>query len=155
MKTIPLTRGEVAIVDDKWHAALVGLCKWYLLKVDKQKYAVNSKHGLMHRVIMKLSAGRSPPRVDHIDGCGLNNRKRNLRCSDHRQNLLNRGTNKNSTSGFKGVWWRADTKKWAATIRVHGRTKHLGSFHDKTEAAKAYNRAAKKHFGRFAWLNKV
>lgn len=155
MKCIPLTRGKIAIVDDRFYRQLLSMGEWYAQKIDKQWYAASKPHGNMHRVVVRLATGLSPPRVDHKDGDGLNNRHRNLRPATHRQNEMNRGVNKNNTSGFKGVWRRKDTGKWAASIRVHGRTHHLGSYVTTREAAKAYNKAAKQHFGRFAWLNPI
>jgi hypothetical protein len=58
------------------------------------------------------------------------------------------------TSKFKGVCW--DTRgKWRARITQSKKNKHLGYFTDEIEAAKAYNKAALKHFGEFAYLNEV
>ena len=43
--------------------------------------------------------------------------------------------------------------KWHAAIAVNGRTTYLGYFDDEVAAAKAYDSAARKHRGQFAYLN--
>jgi hypothetical protein len=48
------------------------------------------------------------------------------------------------------VCWSNHHKKWKATIRKHGKQYNLGFFSEKEEAAAAYARAAKEHFGEFA-----
>jgi len=42
---------------------------------------------------------------------------------------------------------------WQARIRAHGTLEFLGYFYDEVEAAKAYDRAAKKYHGEFASPN--
>lgn len=46
----------------------------------------------------------------------------------------------NNKSGFVGVSWKKDYKKWAATIKIFGtnKYKHLGYFKDKQEAFETY-----------------
>lgn len=56
-----------------------------------------------------------------------------------------------SSSGFKGVSKRAG--KWRAYITVGGRFISLGSFTTVREAARAYDAAAREHFGEFAATN--
>ena len=42
-------------------------------------------------------------KVDHKNRNVLDNRKSNLRCSTHSDNLMNRTKQKNNTSGYKGI----------------------------------------------------
>lgn len=91
--------------------------------------------------------------VDHIDHNGLNNQKKNLRVCTFAENCRNLHNIRHKTSKYKGVHWRKRSKKWAAAIRCNNKTYHLGYFHDEIQAAKAYDRAAKKYHGNFASLN--
>ena len=43
--------------------------------------------------------------------------------------------------------------EWAAKIQVNGEQKFLGMFEDEVEAAKEYDRAARKYHKEFAVLN--
>jgi hypothetical protein len=90
---------------------------------------------------------------DHINRHGLDNRKKNLRNCTKGENNLNQGGERNSASKYKGVYWKKDTKKWAACIKKGGKRKHLGYFDDEAEAAKAYDDAARRLHGQFAGLN--
>lgn len=92
--------------------------------------------------------------VDHIDRDGLNNRRDNLRYATHSQNMANRATMASNTSGYKGVTWRAQRNKWIAKIMLDGHSKYLGHFDNPTDAAIAYNLAAIRYHGEFAYLNK-
>lgn len=107
----------------------------------------------VHRMIL------NPPdymQVDHIDHNGLNNRRHNLRLATRSENAKNqRLQNQDKSSKFKGVTWRASRNKWIAQIGLSGIRTHLGLFVKEIDAAIAYNRAATKHFGEFALLNKV
>jgi hypothetical protein len=43
----------------------------------------------------------------------------------------------------------------ATSIEVNGKTINLGDFMRETQAASAYNKAARDHFGRIAYQNPV
>jgi hypothetical protein len=104
----------------------------------------------MHRHLITAPKGRV---IDHINGDGLDNTKANLRLATPSQNAANSKIRRNSTTGFKGVWWDKKKKKYRASIWVDGKRFHLGYFHPKTKAAIAYDRAATHHFAQFARLN--
>ena len=84
--------------------------------------------------------------VDHINGDPLDNRRENLRLVTDKENKWNKGLRKNNTSGYVGVNWHKQTQKWNARARFtceqtgREKTKFLGYYNDKEEAARAYDR---------------
>jgi hypothetical protein len=117
----------------------------YVVRLDGRKIIS------MHRVIVKAPKGKV---VDHIDGDGVNNTKKNLRIASIGQNNMNcRKTNRPTSSKYKGVCWYSKRKKWQARISYDGKSKFLGHFNSEQDAARAYDEAAKKHHGKFAGLN--
>jgi hypothetical protein len=154
-KEITLTRGKVAVVDAvdfewltqwKWSAnqnSKKG--KWYAGRTVI--IGGKSIKLYMHRVICDAPIGIQ---VDHQDGDGLHNWRKNIRLAGAPQNGWNRGPNRNNKSGLKGVSWVKALNKWSAEIMVHGKTVKLGCFLDKEEAARVYAEAAKRMHGEFA-----
>ncbi len=107
----------------------------------------------LHREIMK-----APPTllVDHRNRNGLDNRRDNLRLATHSQNQCNKGKSRsNSSSQFIGVYFEKRSSRWVAKIVLHGKRIWLGRFKDELDAAKAYDKAAKKYHKDFARLNNV
>ena len=154
---VPLTRGYEAVIDAD-DAHLVAGVNWTAYVAPHGVYAyrqptINGKKTYlpMHRLINKTPKGFE---TDHIDGNGLNNRKTNLRSASRSQNEVNKAPKKNNTSGYKGVYWCKERKKWAAEIMMDGKRVHLGR-HETIEAAySAYCDASKKMHGEFARLGK-
>jgi len=153
VRFIPLTRGKVAIVDAEdfprlnkytWSAHRRGRNRWYAYGSQPDRTLI-----AMHRLILNAPKNRV---VDHIDRNSLNNTKRNLRLCTQAQNCCNRIA-KHGTSRFKGVHWSKTRKRWIARIKRNGKSRQIGSFENEIEAAKAYDREARRLFGRFAWLN--
>lgn len=93
--------------------------------------------------------------VDHIDRNPMNNRIENLRLGTHAQNGYNLSISKKNTSGYKGVSFNRKKQLWEVSIFLNYKRIALGFFSDKNDAGKAYNEAAKKHYGEFANLNVI
>lgn len=165
--TIPLTNGKSAkldlidadLVDLNWSAARGNTIQpvFYASRTDHP----TGKHIKMHRVIMERVLGRQLKQyenVDHINGNGLDNRRVNLRIANQSENSAN--SRKQPTfrgnpthSQYKGVSRRSDNGRWIATIKVNRKQIHLGYYDSEESAAKAYDRAAREHFGEFAKTN--
>lgn len=88
--------------------------------------------------------------VDHINRNKLDNRRENLRICSRLENVRNTGLRTNNSSGVIGVYYRERFKKWHASIRINGKAKSLGYYHDKKDAIAARKRAEIKYFGEFA-----
>lgn len=148
---IQLNNGGVARVDARDRARLVSMGRWSLVNgYAAQSMKLNGAWAmvLMHRLIVGAGDGRV---VDHLNGDRLDNRRANLRVCSRSQNQMNR----RKLAGrfrFKGVW-RGDRGRWRAQIRVDGRLLYLGRFDTDSDAAHAYDAAARQHFGQFAHLN--
>ena len=92
---------------------------------------------------------------DHKDHHKLNNRETNLRVCTYSQNSMNRSLRENTSSEYKGVCWDIGVKKWRASIVIKKKNVYLGIFVNIIDAAKAYNKAAQKAYGEFAFLNNI
>ncbi len=117
----------------------------YLLSyVDGRRY-------LNHRLAWLYVHGHWPAaHVDHINGVRSDNRLANLREASHAQNLAHRvKLDKDNKSGYRGVSWCKEKRKWAAEVRHNGQRRRLGRFDNIEDAAKAYDAAAREMFGEF------
>ena len=91
--------------------------------------------------------------VDHLNGNSLDNRIANLRPATYSQNAQNVPKKKNTSSRFIGVCFHKSKKKYEAYITFERKRRNLGHYEIETDAAKAYDAAAIKYFGKFAKLN--
>lgn len=170
---IPLTQDKYAIID-KGDFLLVSKYKWYYRKSGKTNgkngYAQHSKYVkgsfdkekrygkhisiFMHNLIMNP---KKDMQVDHIDRNGLNNTRSNLRVVTKSQNYANFSKKKNTRSKYRGVGFlvRKNGKEWQSSTSLNGKCVYIGVYKTEKEAALAYNKFAKKVFGKCAQLNKI
>jgi len=156
---ITLTNGYEAVIDAA-DVSLVDSWNWFAhvkLRADgsvrtvyaERRETIDGRKATvyLHRVILGADDDRNP---DHIDGDGMNNRRRNLRPATQAQNACNRRMRTDNTSGLKGVVWEGGRRsRWRAFIMQAGRQQFLGYFGTKEQAARAYAEASKKLHGDF------
>lgn len=111
---------------------------------------VNRKIILQHRIIFLMHKGYVPKMIDHIDRNRLNNKIDNLREATARQNQANRKIGKNNTTGFMGVSFSKENKKFVAGFRYNGKHINLGLFKTAEDASNAYKKETIKLFKEFA-----
>lgn len=128
MKTILLSQGKFAIVDDEDYE-----------KLSKYKWCANNRHGCwyavrtsnkkiirMHRQILGLKKGDGM-KTDHVNHNGLDNRRCNLRICTLAENNHNRQRNKKwRSSKFKGVSWDKKMEKWRTQICYNYKLTYIG-----------------------------
>jgi hypothetical protein len=155
MKIIYSNKGHEILVDDEDFELALSI-SWSL---NNRGYTSGGKDGKsfsMHRFLMKAEKGTQ---IDHIDGNKLNNQKHNLRVCNNKLNNAYRPPSKANILGLKGVTeikGRPGLKKrFRARIHADGKERSLGVYATPEEAALAYNEAALKEYGEFAWLNKM
>ena len=114
--------------------------KWYLNDTGYALSRSNEKRTRLHHLILPPKKGFE---IDHEDTNPLNNCKSNLRYATSSQNSMNKIV--------KGIWWRKDTNKWVAEIRLYHKKISLGCFKDKQDAISTRRQAELKYFGEFAY----
>jgi len=158
MKYIELTQDKRVMIDDG-DFELVNQYKW-CVRVAKHTYYAQAhipRDGGristgMHRLILGLKPGDGK-QGDHINHCGLDNRRSNLRIVTLQQNHFNQLSYENVSSKFKGVCWHKRKRRWVAGIKYNNKLHNLGRFNNEADAARAYDAKAKELFGEYAYLN--
>ncbi len=153
MKTIPLSNGKFALIDDR-DFKMVSRHTW---RMSERGYASRNwrqRRVYMHRQIMNAPIGIE---VDHKNRNRLDNRRKNLRFCTADMQQYNRGMDGRNTSGFKGVSTTRKSKimPWRARIGWRKQQILIGHFKRSKDAARAYDKAAKRLFGEFARTNKM
>lgn len=158
---IQLTKGQTAIIDEV-DSDLADF-KWYATNRDpvvsyaaRQVYVGNRRNRSlsMHRIILERILNRSLESgevCDHINHNPRDNRRENLRLATVRENGQNRKRQKNSTTGFTGVY--AIDGAFQSFIKLQGKRKYLGVYASAEHAYAAYCIAAREHFGKYANLD--
>lgn len=155
---IKLTQGKTTVVDKQDKD--LDQYKWRMGGSVDRPYAVrevsvngerHTEH--LHRVILERILGRpllKKELVDHVNGLGTDNRRSNLRlCSQH-ENMRNTAIRSDNTSGYKGVSWNREKKKWNAYVNTFGKRYRLGYFSTLQEAVQARRAKAQELHGSFA-----
>lgn len=120
---------------------LSGLCEYIQIGLDNKRY-------LAHRLILAMHGVQLGEVVDHINGCGTDNRIENLRVATQKENAKNH-------SGWKkksirpGVF-ELKNGKFSACIRINGKQKSLGRFNTVNEAIDARVIAERIIYGEFS-----
>lgn len=149
------------------HTLLIDDADWNLVKNFKWTAHKKPPNNCYYAIATDYSSGKkktiylhnllinkpSAFTIDHINGDGLDNRRQNIRLATKSQNAGNQKLRANNKTGFKGVCFHKQHKLYMATIKVNYKGIHLGYFKTPESAAKAYDKAAIKHFGKFAKLN--
>lgn len=158
MKTIPLTKGKRALVDDgdyerlsafKWYASFKPASRSFYAERHRPRSERNKGQPKIISMSEDLLGRRPGLIVDHRNRNTLDYQRTNLRWATRAQNQQN--ATRPSKLGIKGV--RLMWKRFQAFITVNKKRIHLGTFDRPEEAAQAYNHAAQSHFGEFARLN--
>jgi hypothetical protein len=153
---IPLTRGQFAIIDAedadrlvqyKWSVSTVG----YALRFRRKSDVPGSTTVWLHREI--LPDVPDELEVDHINGNKLDCRRANLRPATRSENNMNKTVAHPSKSGYRGVAWHNPSRSWFARVTKQRKPVFAEFFPTAEEAARAYDKAARIHFGDFARLN--
>jgi len=112
--------------------------------------SIHGRYYRAHRLAWLYIYGEWPEyEIDHINGVPDDNRIENLRPATSCQNKMNAAIRSDNSSGFKGVQWNSQRKRWKAVIQKDGKVKHLGFYHDVEEAAAARATAEIKYFGEY------
>lgn len=167
MKTINLTQGQVALVDDEdyeWLSQHKWYARWsrhtssfYALRGVLKNEGERGKSIYMVREILGFKQGDNH-QSDHRNHNTLDNQRHNLRGCTHQQNMQNRRKHrtwagKKCSSEYIGVFWCKVGKIWKSQITFNNKRFYLGRFQSEIKAAKIYDIKAQELFGEYANLN--
>lgn len=124
--------------------------------VNLSRENIQFKVKIARLVISTFLELRKGLQVNHVNGVKSDNRLENLEwctAAENRLHALRTGLIKRKISKYVGIRKQKSTGKWVAQIRQNGKTYYLGVFKTDKLAALAWNVAAKRLRGEFAYLN--
>lgn len=146
-------------VCNSWNSRFAYKNAGTIQKVSHLKYysvCINNKLFLLHRICYYfyhntlILPNGSIGIVDHINGNGLDNSIINLRLVDSCLNNRNTMMFKNNTSGFKGINWHKNIKKWQVNVKIDKKKIYLGSFDNIEDAIKV----RREYEGKYNYINR-
>jgi len=143
MSAMILTGQGVPLIVDRADLAWLSQFVWTVSNTGGKVYAratIDGASVYMHRMILGLETGDGMV-GDHINGCTVDNRRRNLRAVSVAVNAQSARVKRTSETGVKGVSIHKPSGKYTARIRLNGKRVNLGYFDTVTEAAAAYEAA--------------
>jgi hypothetical protein len=157
MRTIPLTQGYEALVDDEDYAEL----SRYTWHADVNKNGVYAKRNVpsdrpggrptpirMHQQIMGTHQHGRRVGIAHKNGNGLDNQRANLRVAKLATvQKYRRAANSNSTTGVRNVYPVYKGHGYAARLQYKGHMRNLGTYPTVDQARKASERERARLFG--------
>lgn len=161
MKSIPLSQGKFAQVDDadyddvaryKWCYINSGGCEYATRTLLKDEASRPGEREFLHRRIMGLGKGDKRV-VDHKDSDGLNCQRANMRVCTQQENLANRRVRRTKIGGLKGAYTDKRDGSWFSEIVWQGKARYLGRFATSELAHEFYCLAADMLHGEFARHN--
>lgn len=101
--------------------------------------SIGGKRTRAHRYSWQLRFGQIPDGIEIDHQCRVRScvNPDHLRLATRKQNSENRPVFRNNTSGYRGVSWVKDSKKWKATVVHFGKSHYLGLFDSAAEAGAA------------------
>ena len=96
--------------------------------------SINNKIYKAHRIAWLYVYNQLPDIIDHKDRIRHHNWISNLRDVSKSDNAFNSKLSTKNTSGFKGVYFDKQLKKWRSQIFLNGSTKYLGSYQNINDA---------------------
>lgn len=145
--TVELSQGKVALIDIqdidavkefKWHARSSRCGVFYAAYTPKG----GKRYVSMHRLLAGLGGWDGTLSVDHINGNGLDNRRRNLRVANQSVQKLNERKRRDNTTGEPGVHLRPNGT-WQARLAVGRKRYSLGHFDSFNQAARCMKEVRK------------
>jgi hypothetical protein len=152
---VELTQGQFALIDAE-DVDKIGRFQWFAAKKKNtgQFYAHRKQDGRIVRLHNEIAGHREGLTVDHRQfERTLDNRKANLRHAGRSVQMWNRRKFRNNTSGFIGAFHDKRNGAWRAIIIHVGVRIDLGTYTNKIDAAKAYDKTAFILRGKDAKLN--
>ena len=159
MKSIPLSQGKVALVDDEDYEWL-SRWKWCVKRVKHKSvpdtwYAVRSEYVSkgqyrtiqMHRLVMNAP---DDVRVDHRSYDGLDNQRENLRLATNQQNTAGRRVAPRALPRGVSLVPQLRGARFSAAIVHDGKSVYLGLFNTPQQAGEAYRAESTKLNGEFS-----
>jgi hypothetical protein len=149
MQEIPLSQGQVALVDDQDYPLLSDFRWCYRPERNgRQGYAVrhrkvDGKDRLcyLHREILPAPEGHETIFLNHDR---LDCRRANLRVVSKQEARQHHRVRSDSKSGSKGVRYNDDGDTWSATVYRNGHCYHVGTYSSKEAAESAYEQALRR-----------